>query len=75
MARLAPWFSSNRMMRGYVEGLYLPAATAFRRRSAQGGQLAKELQAWQIRLEDHWSDIRFGSLEVNQEGNSLVFDA
>jgi glycogen phosphorylase len=75
MAQLAPRFSSNRMLREYVERLYLPATMAFRHRSAQGGRLAQELQVWQTRLEDHWSDIRFGNVEVNQESNRLVFAA
>jgi glycogen phosphorylase len=73
MAQLAPWFSSNRMLREYVEGLYLPAAAAFRRRSAQGAQLAQELRAWQTRVAIYWSDIRFGNLEVQGDGSRGSF--
>ena len=36
MAQLTPRFSSNRMMRDYVEQLYLPATARFRRRTACG---------------------------------------
>jgi starch phosphorylase len=73
MAQLAPWFSSNRMMREYVERLYLPAAVAFRRRSDQGALLAQELRAWQARVASHWSDIRFGNLEVQDDGSRMSF--
>ena len=73
MAQLAPRFSSNRMVREYVEQIYLPAAAAFQCRSAQGGQLARELQAWQAGLLAHWSDVRFGDLEVRQEDSQVSF--
>jgi starch phosphorylase len=75
MACLAPRFSSNRMVGEYVERLYLPTAAAFRRRSASGGQLARALYAWQRTLEAHWHEIRFGKLEVHQEGDQWVFRA
>ncbi len=73
MAHLAPRFSSNRMVREYVEQIYIPAAAAFQRRIAQGGQLAQELQAWQAQLAAHWGDVRFGNLEASQEGSRLSF--
>jgi len=73
MARLAPHFSSNRMLCEYLERVYGPAAAAFRRRSAESGQLARALHAWQRRLETHWHEIRFGDLEVRQEGDQWVF--
>jgi starch phosphorylase len=73
MAQLAPRFSSSRMMREHVESLYFPAAAAFRRRSAEGGQLAQELLAWQTRVASHWSDVRFGNLEAKRDGNRESF--
>jgi starch phosphorylase len=73
MAGLAPRFSSNRMVRDYVEDLYLPAAAALRRRCAQGGQLAKELCAWQRTLETHWHEVHFGNLEIGQEQDHWAF--
>lgn len=73
MAGLAPQFSSNRMVRDYVEQLYLPAAAAFRCRSAQGGQLAQELYAWQRQLAAHWHAIHFGNLDISQEQDHWAF--
>jgi starch phosphorylase len=73
MASLAPQFSSNRMVRDYVEHLYLPAAAALQRRCAQGGQLAKELYAWQRQLEAHWHEVHFGNLDISQERGHSAF--
>ena len=46
MTQLTEQFSSDRMVREYVEQAYLPAARAFLRRSADGARLARELEAW-----------------------------
>jgi starch phosphorylase len=69
MAGLALQFSSNRMMREYVEQHYVPAALAFRRRSVQDAKLARELQSWTEMLERHWSEVRFGDVKVSWEGD------
>ena len=42
MARLAPRFSANRTVREYTENYYLPAAAAYRRRTADRGALRRE---------------------------------
>ncbi|MFZ0257139.1 MAG: alpha-glucan family phosphorylase [Gammaproteobacteria bacterium] len=70
MARLTPRFSSNRMVRDYTEQYYLPRATAYRRRVAQGGVLGKAISAWQETLKRHWRELRWGGLEV-QEGRDV----
>lgn len=75
MASLASHFSSNRMLRDYVEQLYLPAAAAFQRRSAQGGQLAAALHAWQRQIEAHWHAVHFGNLDISQEQGHWAFHA
>jgi len=72
MAHLTPQFSSHRMLREYVERLYLQAAAATRRRGAQGGQLARALHAWQRQLEAHWHEVHFGELQVNQDNDHWV---
>jgi len=64
MMKLAPQFSSNRMVQEYVEKLYHPAAMAYQKRSAQQGQLAKQLVSWNNALILHWPQIRFGNIEV-----------
>lgn len=75
MASLTPRFSSNRMMREYVERCYLPAAEAFRRRSAGGGAVAKLLRAWQVRLTGAWDTLRFGQVETSRDGDNWSFRA
>ncbi|MGE0824852.1 MAG: alpha-glucan family phosphorylase [Candidatus Binatia bacterium] len=73
MARLAPQFSTNRMMREYVERLYLPAAAAYVRRTTSNSALAKELQQWWIHLRTVWHEVHIGHLEVGQDGEHWVF--
>jgi len=74
MAGLAPRFSSNRMLRQYVEEIYLPAAAAVRRRSAAGSRLARELHAWATALAAHWVELRVAAVEAGREGDRWRFD-
>ncbi len=67
MARLTPMFSSNRMLREYVESLYLPATHRYRKRVEAGGSLVKQLLAWQATLDQHWQKIRFGEVRIRRE--------
>ena len=73
MARLAPRFSSNRMVCEHTERLYAPATQEFRRRAADGGRVAKALYAWQTRLRRHWDDLRLDSPELRRDGDNWVF--
>lgn len=66
MATLTPRFSSNRMLREYVETVYLPAAEAYSRRSAQNGALAAELLDWHRTLEQTWGSMHFGTMRTEQ---------
>jgi glycogen phosphorylase len=40
---------------------------------ASGGRLAGELTAWQQALEQHWSSLRFGEVQVHREGDDWSF--
>ena len=73
MARLTTAFSSNRMLREYVETLYLPATQTYRKRIAGGGSLMKDLLAWQAALEQHWPSIRFGEVNITRDGGLWRF--
>jgi starch phosphorylase len=75
MALLAPAFSSNRMMRDYVERCYLPAAAAFGRRAARRARLARELQSWWQTIERHWTDVQFGTVTVTPHADRWDFAA
>jgi len=64
MTMLAPRFSSNRMLREYAEGYYLPAARDFERRTISGGALAVEVTRWTRTLEEHWRELGFGQMRA-----------
>lgn len=68
MALLTPRFSSERMVREYVESYYRPAADAYRRRAADGCRVGTDLQRWTEMIEDYWSDVAFGKLHVEPAG-------
>ena len=73
MCRLTPCFSTNRVVREYVEQHYLSAASAFRERAAKQGALGADLVAWQAQLAQSWSNLRFGSASVEQKDGQYVF--
>jgi starch phosphorylase len=64
MMRLAPWVSSWRMMREYVERYYLPAEASFKRRAAGNGALAADLEKWSASLRERWREMSFGRLDI-----------
>ena len=68
MATLTPRFSANRMLREYLENYYLPAAIAYRDRTADGNRLAQSLASWQHDIQQHWSSIHFLNLSVDTRG-------
>jgi glycogen phosphorylase len=74
MSKLTLRFSTYRMMREYVEKMYLPAAIAYRRRIADEARLASELCSWQKMLEENWSDLHFGSMSASRKDNSWIFE-
>ncbi len=74
MARLTPQFSSNRMVREYVQHLYRPAMETLSRRLESGGKLAVELEGWHARLREGWRGIRFGEVHVTRTDPSWHFE-
>ncbi len=71
MAALTPRFSTNRMLREYVEQYYVPLAAASVRRDAAA---AAALEAWRGRLEANWASVRFGGLSVAPAGADHRFE-
>jgi starch phosphorylase len=67
MAQMAPRFSSNRMLREYVEQIYPPATARVRERTADGGRLASALVAWHATLERYWPQLHFGTVQVQRK--------
>jgi starch phosphorylase len=74
MSKLTPRFSSDRMMREYVEKMYLTASEAFKSREAEGCRLAKELDIWAKRLSENWSRMRFLGTNVSRDGENWKFE-
>lgn len=73
MAWLTPLFSSNRMVRDYVEKCYLPAARKYRRRAADKAALAGQIEHWHESVQDHWRDVHFGNSYVQEaDGHRVV---
>ncbi len=67
MAELTPRFSSNRMLRQYVEQLYAPAFSRFRRRTANNAAEALSLCRWKQSVLNNWSKIHFGDADYRTE--------
>ena len=74
MARLTPRFSANRTVREYTEQYYLPAAAAYGQRAADKGAVGRQMVNWRRRLEENWSTLRFGEVDVETKDEQLVFD-
>ncbi|MBV9505047.1 MAG: alpha-glucan family phosphorylase [Acidobacteriia bacterium] len=73
LTRLTPQFSANRTVREYTEAHYLPAAAAYCRRAADGGNAAMEIRRWQRQVAEHWDNLRFGELHVETQGPEHQF--
>ncbi|KIO48347.1 alpha-glucan family phosphorylase [Nitrosospira sp. NpAV] len=73
MAQLTPRFSANRVVREYTENHYLPAAAAYRDRSADKGALGVQVSDWRQALAQKWSALRFGEMTVETESGHHVF--
>jgi starch phosphorylase len=73
MAELTPGFSSNRMVREYVERLYLPASRLYHSRTSNGARQTSLLCHWHEELERHWADLHFGELHVQEENGEYAF--
>ena len=63
LATLSPELSAGRMVREYVERLYLPAAAADRSISAKRYQPARDLAAWKARVTDAWPSVHVTHVE------------
>lgn len=64
MARLSPQFSTNRVLRDYVERYYAPLASRYKRRAADHGSVAARVRAWEHHIVAHWGEAHFGALRL-----------
>jgi starch phosphorylase len=70
---LTPRFSSNRMLKQYVQTLYEPATTDYRERVADQGKLAKELVSWSRYLSGNWHELHFGKPEARADAGEWIY--
>ncbi len=68
---LGPKVLSSRMVREYVERLYLPAGQSGREMSAQRYALARELAAWKSQVRAAWPTVRVDHVEAEGVGDSV----
>jgi starch phosphorylase len=74
MAQLTPHFSADRAVREYTEQLYLPAAAAYRSRSADKGAAGRQLVDWRHGLERQWAGLGFGQARHETRGGQHRFE-
>jgi glycogen phosphorylase len=73
MAQLTPRFSANRTVQTYTEQYYLPAATAYRDRTAHNSAMGRQIVTWQHTLEQQWTTLRFGTMTVVSDAERHTF--
>jgi starch phosphorylase len=74
MAQLTPRFSVNRTVREYTERHYIPAAAAYRLRSANDCEIGKQIVDWRRSLEQTWAALHFGKVKVETRGENHLFE-
>jgi len=72
MAELTPHFSTNRMVREYVDRLYGPAAKEYGRRIAGGAVRAGNLCKWKDLLDAYWGKLRISELDVRNDDDNYI---
>ncbi|CAN5383389.1 glycosyltransferase family 1 protein [soil metagenome] len=63
LATLSPELSADRMVRDYVERLYLPAARAESGATADGFRAARDLAGWKARVLAAWPQVHVAHVE------------
>jgi starch phosphorylase len=77
LATLSPALSADRMVKEYVERLYIPASHAEEAVTANGFQPARDLAAWKARVTAAWPNVHVTHVEsggvdaVPQVGDEL----
>ncbi|MEC9483615.1 MAG: DUF3417 domain-containing protein, partial [Halomonas sp.] len=78
MVTLTSRFSTNRSLRDYIEGYYLPAAQAFRHRVAEcqcGAYLHRTWPGRQLVDARRWAGVHFGASSAGSHDNQRRFEA
>jgi starch phosphorylase len=70
---LTAHFSANRAVRQYTNEYYVPAAAAYKGRSANNGRLGIQMLNWQRSLFDGWRSIAFEEVHVETRDGQHQF--
>lgn len=73
MASLTPHFSANRAVAEYTEKYYLPAAENYKKRTANKGEVGKQIADWQKKLSEQFAKIHFGSVNIETRNHEYFF--
>ena len=68
LRELAPFYSTNRMIREYLTDIYQPAMQLFRQRDEAPQETSAELARWEHDLREHWHEIRLGQATAGRDG-------
>jgi starch phosphorylase len=71
LRELAPFYSTNRMIREYLDDIYRPSMQLFGQRAARPAETAAELARWEHNLREHWHEIRLGQATASRAGSRL----
>ncbi|MEM2870499.1 MAG: alpha-glucan family phosphorylase [Thermoplasmata archaeon] len=72
MATICPFFNTNRMVRDYLERMYLPGAKRFAELSANKAERARALAHWKSRLAASWHEVFVDRVELEPQGEVTV---
>lgn len=72
MKELAPFFSTQRMVREYTSRFYMPAAESFRHLVDDGLAKAKEALTWRDRIRKSWDQVRVVSVEHSTQTSYTI---
>jgi len=71
LRKLAPVFSTNRMVRQYAEMFYAPAAKRWNKLTGSDMREARDLSAWKNHFREHFAAVRVESVTDNMNGQGV----
>ncbi len=72
MAKLTPYFSTNRMVREYVETYYRPLAAAYEGRVARNGAVGAQVFGWRHNLKTFWNTVHIGEAQIERRDDNYL---
>lgn len=72
MQTLIPYFNTHRMMKEYINKMYIPAFTLGKDYTDNGYEIGKKLAPWKEKIEHHWSEVSIEPIEKQQTENGSI---